>query len=245
MTHDSTFQQKIKGGDVATFNVIRPQISEKKSALLVVFVLTNDDTKAKAFLKRMHDGVIGQDAIEPVISVSTFDEKTVLNTIASNQKGIIDDTKGSGSSGVQAVVLVVDYFSPRGLGYGPYYYTLSPALIRTDQVSSLLGSFIDTKKVTGDLNTFAQSLNQKVLTWIKNYAKNKTGVPLEIMTLLQQYGAAGFFEADKKTLNATGQQGFDLFVYGPVSIANYPLIYQAGSNEYILQAGQKPTDWPQ
>ena len=54
-----------------------------------------------------------------------------------------------------------------------------------------------------------------------------------------------FFEADKKTLNATGRQGFDLFVYGPVSIANYPLIYQAGSNEYILQAGQKPTDWPQ
>ena len=51
ITHDSTYQQKIKGSDVATFNIIRPQVSEKKSAMFVVFVLTNDDAKAKAFLK--------------------------------------------------------------------------------------------------------------------------------------------------------------------------------------------------
>ena len=65
------------------------------------------------------------------------------------------------------------------------------------------------------------------------------------MTMIQQYGASGFFEKDTKTLSITGQHGFDLFVSGPaVSIENYPLLYQGGSNDYILFAGQKPTDWP-
>ena len=67
----------------------------------------------------------------------------MLTTIPPNQLGIIDDTKGSG---VQGVVVLVDYFSPRGLGFGPYYYVVPPALIRVDQVSGLLGSFIDTEK---------------------------------------------------------------------------------------------------
>ena len=118
--------------------------------------------KQKHFSKRLSDGVIGQGALEPFVTVPDFDASTVLKTITANPKGIIDDTKGSGSSGIQGLVLVVDYFSPRGLGYGPYYYTIQPALLRVDQVSGLFGSFLDTKKITGDRNGI----------WSRSHSKN-------------------------------------------------------------------------
>lgn len=253
MTKDSTFQKKIKSGDVIDFSLLRPLVSEKKSSLFVVFVATHDEAKAKAFIKRLTDGVIGQDALEPVVKVSNFDAATVLSDVKSNLKGIIDDTKGSGNSGVKGLVLLVDHFSPRGLGYGPYYYNISPALLRIDQLSGLFTTFLDAKKISSDkenlkekLKAFADTLDKKIVAWIAAYQTNKSGTTQEITKFIQQYGADGFFEtkAGSKTFNALGQHGLDMLLTGPVSFANYPLIYQAGSNEFILLAGDKPKDWP-
>ncbi len=248
-TKDSLFQKKIKAGDVVDFSLLRPQISEKKSSLLVVFVATQDDVKAKAFLKRLTDGVIGQDALEPVVKVSTFDAATVLSAVKPNLKGIIDDTKGNGNSGVKGLVLLVDRFSPRGLGYGPYYYQIPPALLRIDQLSGLFATFLDAKKISSDkekLQKFSDDLDKKIIAWIVAYQTNKSGITQEITQFIQQYGADGFFETKggSKTLNALGKHGLDMLLSGPVSFENYPLIYQAGSNEFILLAGDKPKDWP-
>jgi len=249
VTKDSLFQKKIKAGDVVDFSIIRPLVSEKKSSLFVVFVVTQDDSKAKAFIKRLTDGVIGQDALAPVVTVSNFNASTVLSSVQPNVRGIIDDTKGNGNSGVIGLVLLVDTFSPRGLGSGPYYYVIPPALLRIDQLSGLLATFLDSKKVSTDksvLKAFADDLDKKIIAWIAAYQTNKAGVTQEITNFIQQFGADGFFETKggSKTLNALGQHGLNMLLSGPVSFAHYPIIYQAGSNDFILLAGEKPKDWP-
>ena len=246
VTKDSVVQKKINPGDVVDFTILRPQVSEKQALLFVVALQTNDDTKAQAFLKRLTDGIIGKDAITPKVQVSDFNASVVFTKIEANDKGVVDDTQGSGITGA---VLVMDMFSPRGLGYGPYYYMIPSPLLRMDQLSNALSSFLDPKKIgvtdkkSGD-DFQTKTLNPKIVTWITNYQKNKQGVKQEVTSYVQQYASSGFFEKDGKTLSSFGKHALAMVLTGPVSIENYPLIRQAGTNEFILLAGEKPKEWP-
>lgn len=249
-THDSVIQQKITPGSVADFTLVRPQIAEQQAYLYVVALDTTDDAKAKQWLARFTKGTIGKDAHKLVAPIQKFDAATVLSTIMPSPYGTIDDT-AQGGSGVVGKVLLVDAFSPRGVGFGPFYYTINPMLIQLDQLRDTFVAFLDGKKMGTESakEAFYQQFDTKLIEMIQTYPSKPQAVINQIFSWLQQYGYDRLFEnpqasGSARVLNSLGKKARDILISGPVSIQNYPAFAQAGSNEYVLSGGQKPTTWP-
>lgn len=245
-TSDWSLQQKITPGSVTDFMLLRPKISEQQASVYVVALNTQDDTKAKQWISRFLQGTIGKDATKVVDQIQKFDASTVFTTIVANPAGTIDDSAQNGS-GLTGMLLVADSFTPRGVGSGPFYYTIPPLIVRLDQLQEIFNSFFDGKKVgtAQDQVTLSQTLAQKIVSWIKIYSTQGAQVTNDVIALLTKYGADRLLSSTAKgQLTALGKKALDMILTGPVSIKNYPAIVQAGNNEYILSGGEKPTSWP-
>lgn len=242
-TKDYTVQKKLIPGKVLDFTLLRPQLAEKQVRLLCVALQTTDDTKALNFLNRLADGKIGADALKLVTPVLQFDENTVLTEIQPNTRGLIDDTAGSG---VKGSVLFSDMVTPHGIGIGPFYYMIKPPVALLEDVIDFFTAYIDPKKFT-QTDQIQQDVVQKVQKWISEYSKNRTGVITEVTAYLQEKGVDEIItntSASPRTLNAQGKNGVQNLVEGSISIAHYPVLQQAGSNEFVYYFGDKPDAWP-
>lgn len=245
-TKDYSYSKKINAGDVIDFTLIRPRISEKSTWLYVVALETDDDKKALNFLNRLNDGKIGEKIKEPISSIGKFDESTVLTTMQSNTHGVIDDTKGTGSSGIKGYVLLADNALPRGVGTGPFYYQIRPPVVDIGQLVDLFSSNLDEKRFANGAGS-TNELTTKIEKWILLYPKNNKQIITEVTTYLQEKGADSLMidpKASTRTLNNEGKKAVDIIVSGPVSIAHYPRQQQAGSNGYVYTLGDVPKGWP-
>lgn len=244
-TKDYTFKQKVAPGTVLDFTLVRPQIAEKQAWLYVVSLATNDDAKAQAFLSRLASGKIGVGATSSQIQDFTISDNLskILNNPLPNQNGIINDQAGSGINGV---VLLVDGFLPRGVGSGPYYYTIAPVLLMPDQLSMMATSYtLSVASLPDPQKVFVQ----QAPAWIATYQSNAANVKVQVTQFLQQYGMDFLFDNPKdpianKKLNSKGSIILDLLLNGPLSFKNPPLLWQAGTNNYVFGLGAKPDDWP-
>lgn len=252
-TKDSTYQKKLSPGDVIDFNVIRPRLSEKNAWIYVVALKTNDDKKALTFLNRLADGVIGEDLKEPVTKIKKFDVEMALTTIQTNTHGLINDTAGSGSSGIQGFVLLTDKILPRGIGIGPFYYQINPPQVDVSQLIDLFSSYLHEKNFTninGQMvlsDAVQKELTNNIKSWIALYQKKKNQVVQQVTQYLQEKGADALFSDPKaatKTLNDLGKKAVTALISDPVSIANYPQWVQGGTNQYVYYLGDTPKDWP-
>ncbi len=242
-TADYSYQQKVKPEDVIDFSLIRPRLSEKNAWLYVVGIQTTDDTKAVQFLTRLADGVIGQDLKEPVTAINNFNENMVLVKTLPNTHGLIDDSAGSG---VKGFVLLADNVTPRGVGYGPFYYQINPCIVQLDQLASLLSSYLNSS-LFASADAMNQEINKKITQWVKLYPTDNKTVASQLTDLLTQKGIDQIITntaAPQRTLNEYGKQGVTTLTSGPVSIANIPTLYQAGSNLYVYNLGAVPAGWP-
>ncbi len=242
-TKDYTLQKKLSPGKVFDFTLLRPQLSEKQVRLFCVAIQSTDDTKALNFLNRLADGKMGKEALQLKTPVLKFDENTVLTTIQPNNRGLVDDTAGSG---VKGSLLFSDIITPHGVGVGPFYYEIKPPIGQLGQIVDLFTAYVDPKKFTQS-TIMQQDIIQNVQKWISEYAKNKSAAVIEVTTYLQEKGVDEIItntSAPQRTLNANGKRGVQILVEGSVSIARYPLLQQAGSNEFVYYFGDKPDDWP-
>lgn len=222
VTTDSEVYQLITT-TTSSFDIIRPQVSEKKAWLYICSLNTTDATKARAFLQRLAAGIIGGQAKTAHTEVTAIPDDAALGaaaiTLQPNTFGIIDDTAGSGVSGA---LLNVDQFMPYGLGDMPgYYHVFSPYLLvgQLAQVMQLPESY--------DQKVFAIN----VMQWIIDYAAGKTAdVKTSVVAYLQT-----------QKVSTTDAKFVDRIMTGPISIKNYPLRRRAGTN-YPAQG--MPDDWP-
>ncbi len=261
-SHDYSFQQKIAPGSITNFTLIRPQLSEAQARLYIVSLATTNDTQAQRFIKRLHTGVIGKEAVATTITNPLALPTTILTQLAPNTNGIIRDTVGVDASGIQGTVLFTDIFLPYGLDEGPYYYGIPAASLNLDaSFMSSITSYLAPSKPAPDI--------QKVLTWITTYAKNQSviatygitrqnyttdalvtklmGILPDLTLYLQENGSPILFtnptaSGTARIFNTQGKQALYTILFGALSVSNPPLLRQAGNNYYVL--GGKPAGWP-
>lgn len=242
-TADYSYQKKVKPEDVIDFTLMRPRLSEKNAWFYVTALQTTDEKKAVQFLNRLADGIIGQDLKQPITTITNFNGNMVLVKTLPNTHGLIDDRAGSG---VKGFVLLADKITPRGVGYGPFYYQINPSIIQLDQLASLLESYVNTSLFT-NAKTMRQTINQKIVQWVTLYPTDSNTVITQVTDLLAQKGIDQIITNTavlQRSLNENGNQAVTTITSGPVSIARIPLLYQAGSNLYVYNLGAIPAGWP-
>jgi hypothetical protein len=253
-TKDFVLQEKIMTGSVIDFNLIRPQLREGGSWLYIVSVQTTDEAKAKKFLDRLNNGDIGQKALYTAIN-KPIDKDHVLSTIQKNTYGFIEDTEGMNASGITGVLLLADWFSPQGLGVGPFYYELDPGLLRIDQFANCIWfdkEFYSIDPKTGSpalKKTVMQELSEKLPQWITQYRTNQSAAQAGLRTFLLEKGNKGLFvDAQKapanRQLTDQGTAMYQTLLAGPISIVQYPIMRKSGINHYVYTLGDKPEGWP-
>jgi hypothetical protein len=259
-TKDYALQQKISVGTVSDFMIMRPQLAEQEAWLYCVSLPMTDETKAKKFLDRLTNGIIGQKAIYTEITDVTNIDITKLQP---NTNGIVDDSKGTGSSGLTGYILFADRFAPSGVGLGPFYYYVPAVQLRVDQLiaNMLLDNSYYTTDESGSTimkGEIQSELTKKFVQWISQYPKDPKSVRADVLKYLQQKGNKTLFTesssaqksvnpltgTEQKTLTAQGNHLLDALLTGPISIAHYPILRQAGTNYYVFALGEKPTFWP-
>ncbi len=247
-THDFTVVKKVARGSVLDFELIRPQIAEKEAWLYGVLLNTQDDKKAQQFLDRLSSGKIAPESISTAITQSL--KHGLMETKKNN---IIDDTKGKDNSGVIGYLLLADYFTPHGITEDTFYYYVEPAELRIDQLINAF-YFDDSyyiKNSAGQItlqDAVQKEIAEKIPQWISSYPTNKNAVTATIKEYMQQKGNKGLFvnptaQPSGRTFSSQGQHIFDMFISGPISIENYPIIRKAGINYYIYGLGAKPSQW--
>ncbi len=256
---DFIYQKKMNPEDVFDVGIIRPHSSEKQAILYVVSLQTTDDTVAKKFLDRIHTGKIGQGAVYTKVTADNIKQFLADETklLQPNTNGIIDDTdtkKDVAASGIKGEVLLADVFTPRGVGIGPFYYIVQPSSL---QVGALVGAlttglYLDDAHYTADRllkDTVMKDLSAKFVSWVELYNKDKDMVKSDVLAYLQQNGNPDIFinpkaSPEQRKLNDAGNRMLNDVLTGPISIANSPLIRQAGKNYYVYTLGDAPGNWP-
>ncbi len=250
-TKDYTYHKKVTPGQMLDFTLLRPQLSEEAGWLYIVSFKDDNDKKAQKFLDRLHKGLIGQGAIKTDIT-KPIDKKNILTNMRANPNGIVDDTKGPGSSGITGIILLADQYKPQGLGDGPFYYVLEPSVLRVDQFVNVIWfdeKFYEkdpkTGLLTGLSKTVMQGLAQNLPQWITQYKKDKDGAKAAVKLFLQEKANQGLFvdpkvAAGSRVFTKQGQGLFESTITGPISIENYPIMRKAGSS-YVIA---KPDDLP-
>ena len=252
-------KQKITPGTVLDFGLIRPRISEKQAILYVVALQTSDDTAAKKFLNRLSAGKIGQGAVYTAVTANTLQQFLAgkTNLVVSpqpNTNGIIDDTNikiDASASGIKGEILLADIFTPRGVGIGPFYYILQASSLQINSLTT--GLYLADANYNADRtlkDTVLKDLSSKFISWISAYKKDQNSVKNNVIAYLQQNGNQNLFTnpqaaSGQRQLTDIGTRMLNDFLTGPISIADPPLIGQAGKNYYVYALGSVPASWPQ
>jgi hypothetical protein len=250
-TSDYTYQQKVIIGSILDFTILRPQIKEQLGILFVVSLQTNDEAKAKKFLDRLNAGQIGKEAL---FSEAIIDKNNILTHMTPNLHGVIDDTKGTGNSGIKGIILLADQFAPQGLGAGPYYYIVQPSELRVDQFASVI--WFDRQFYLPGTNYLRddvmKELAEKLPQWIVQYRIDKEGARTALKNYVLEKGSKeqGMFQnpsaAPKdRIFTKQGEELLQTLISGPISLENYPLLRKGGKNYYVINFGKQPENWPE
>jgi hypothetical protein len=242
-TTDQTIAQKLTAGAVQKLTLIRPLLSKKQAILSIVALESTDDAKAKIWIDRFAKGTIG--SYQMPVSTTQFDPSQAVVNQAPTDYGIVDDTQGTGSSGIKGRVLLSDVFLSQGIGQGPFYYTVQQPIIYPDSLVNTLASVIDSKTYgTSTAEAIIKELTTQVTDWIKMYGGNGAAAKSALISYLQVHGIPEIFNAGSKNLNLQGQRFVDAFTTGALSLMNLPIVYQGGVNNFVFSLDKKPDNWP-
>jgi hypothetical protein len=272
VTKDYTLQQKLRPGIITPFLLIRPQLQEKEAQLYVVAFSAGEEKNIALFLHRLHAGIIGKEATYNPITHPFSLSSDLLTTLSPNLSGSINDTTGKEASGITGTILLVDTFTPRGMGTGPFYYSLQPALLQINEAFiATISSTLDPQLVKNstDQQTIVREIKTKLPEWIRQYAQQQSSITTygitkqnyqqpslfarlqslvpDLTSYLKQKGAKEMFvnpttTGDARLFNDRGKQTLYALLFGPLSISNPPLLRQSGTSYAVL--GEKPSTWP-
>lgn len=243
-TKDQTVQMKLEPGSVVDVNLLRPQVTEASASMYMAFIQSTNDEKSKEFLNRLHQGAIGAGATFSKITDPMNLDNIQTNTL-SNATGIIQDT-GPEGTGLTGYVVLVDFMYPRGLGSGPYYYSIPSPSLQLSNLASMLYFSDESYDENGELKSdVLKDFATKVVGWIQKYPTNSASVKSDVESYVRSVGNKNLFDKTDSTKFTTyATTMINLFLTGPISISKPPIIVQAGTNWYAFTMGGVPKGWP-
>lgn len=264
---DSLVQGKVTPGQVVSWHLTRPLLAEKDQCVYFVYVATTDDAIASKFIAKFVAQLIGPEVITEysnaienmVISSATSSISTDLmaenkqvpqaKTLTAEQKvaammgslnvshGVIKDTQ----QGVIGYLLGADVFTPQGLGFGRFYYKLSPAMQSITMLVSNLQNYLDSSKTSALGANIQASLTTTVNTWLAAYLTSPSSVENQVKNYLIQYGSSSIVDG-KGGLTKFGQNCLQSLLSSSVSLQYPPMKFSTVVNQYVYDFGQKAPD---
>ena len=266
---DSPIVSKVIPGQVLSWNLTRPLISQADQFVYFVYVVTNDDVVAQNFVQKFAAQMIGknisdeyskaaQKAVDLYASTQksldiSGDVQAVEETLTSDQQvaalmgslnianGMIEDTEQS----VIGYLVGADVFTPKGLGFGRFYYTLSPSVINFNGVVSLVFSCLDTAKTKtlgGSDVDVQKSITQTVNDWFAVYIKKPADAQALVQKYLIQFGNAKIVDAKSGALTKFGQSRLQAIVSGNLSLKFPSMKLSTVTNQYVYDFGKAAPD---
>lgn len=233
---EQPFMGQVPYGQLVEAVLIRPQLKDYFGRLYLVRLNTTDATKVQAFLQSIVNGTltIPQLKIDPTVLAQ--------QTVASMTKvyaGFLPDTLGllQDSQGTQGYVMLEDAFLPYGLGSGPFYYSVPAPNYDVGQMFSTF-SFLQAFTNSDKMNQLITNFQAAITQWIQGYPTDPASVQEDMKQFLLANGASNCVSVDKngnKSLTTVGITVLNMMLYGPASITQLPICYQAGQN-YQTQA---------
>lgn len=220
-----------------------------KASLYILSLSTNDEQKAKTFLKNLIGGKIpipkGPSIVNP--NLTQEQEGMLLTGKLPVDLGQLKDS----DSGVNGYLLCYDVFTPYASGGpGPYYYTVKPpqaflSLTQMTLTPYLDPAFSQKKGASTEIQTQVEAWAQEL--WGEETKEAGIAkVRKSVANYLQQNGQDGLFGTTKGKLDKTKfswmwNMGLNMVITGPKGLVNIPLQWAAGTNHYPYSFSAKPT----
>lgn len=259
---DSPVQSKVLPGQVVTWNLTRPLISQGDQFVYFMYVATTDDALAEKFVTKLGKKLLGKDIIDQYTKstqlsfVMNKDDESgldVTSTLAAQKtdeqvatlmgdldvsQGVIEDLDLK----VIGYIVGADVFSPQGLGFGRFYYTLAPSLTTDSNIVALVKSYLDNTKTVA-LGVDAQAALSKIIKeWSIAYIKNEQQVVSQVEKFLIQYGKATIVDQTNQQLTAYGKICLNSIISGKISLKYPSLKLSTVTNQYVYDFGKSAPD---
>ena len=266
---DSPIASKVTPGQVVTWNLTRPLLSQSDQFLYFLYVVTSDDAIAQKFVEKFAAQTIGKNIYNEYVSASKRpmdltattqtgldvhgDMQVVQQTLTADQQvaalmgslniasGIIQDT----DQGIVGYLVGADVFTPKGLGFGRFYYTLAPSVMNFNGIVSLVLSCLDSTKTTtlgGSSTDIQKSITQTVNSWFVAYLKQPSSVQALVQKYLLQFGNAQIVDTTSGKLTKYGTNQMQSIISGNISLQYPSMKLSTVTNQYVYDFGKAAPD---
>jgi hypothetical protein len=267
---DSPMQAKVEPGQAFAWNLVRPLISQGDQFVYFVYVVTTDDVVAQKFVTKVASKMLGrnivdqyQKMIDTPVSVVVVDDKGLNMTgdasgkinasITPDQEvaavmgslnianGVIEDK----DQGVIGYFVGTDIFTPKGIGFGRYYYVLSPSVISVGSIVSSVYGCLDSSKMSkigSSDDDIQKALTVSVNGWLAGYIKKPADVQKQVEQYLIGYGNAKVVDAKSGALTKYGQTRLQSIMSGTVSLKYPSMKLSTVTNQYVYDFGKSAPD---
>ena len=168
--------------------------------------------------------------------LSAAQQVQALTGALSVSKGVIEDKE----QGVIGYMVGADIFSPQGVGFGRFYYTLAPSMVEMNGIITVLSGCLDKVKIRSLASSDADLqavLKKKIQDWFAAYLKNPKDVIGQVQQFLLQYGDSKIVDAAGE-LTKFGSNRLQAIVAGSVSLKYPPMKLSTISNQYVYDFGK-------
>ena len=266
---DGPIQSKVIPGQVVSWNLVRPLLSQGDQLVYFIYVATTDDVVAQKFVAKVVAQRLGQNIIQqyqqavqtpitfaPVnqgLDVTDTSVVAAAKPLTADQEvatlmgslnianGVIEDT----AQGVIGYLVGADVFTPYGLGFGRFYYVLAPSVVSATNIVALVTGYLDSTKTAtfGSSSTDIQgSIAKTVNSWLTAYISKPADVQQQVQQYLITYGNTKIVTADGKSLTKFGQVCLQSILTGTVSLKYPSMKLSTVTNQYVYDFGKAAPD---
>lgn len=272
---DSQFQLKVEPGQSVSWNLIRPLVDQADQFVYFLYVVTTDDAVAQKFVQKVVNQKLGKNVVyeyekaiqspiatskltvidndnndrdefslEAAPSISVDQEVATLMGNLSVADGVIEDVEQK----VIGYLVGTDVFTPKGMGFGRFYYVLSPSIVSVSNIVSFLYGCLDSSKLSGLGSSDAdiqESLTALIKDWLTLYIKNPDDVQKKVEEYLQQYGNSKIVDVTNGQLTKFGKNRLQQIMSGNVSLKYPSMKLSTVTNQYVFDFGRSaPKEMP-
>ncbi len=266
---DSPIISQVTPGQVVTWNLTRPWLSQGDQFVYFVYVVTTDDAVAQKFVEKFGQQILGKNIYDEYVNAAhrsmdftkgtqtaldiSGKVKAVEQTLTSDQEikalmgslnianGVIEDT----DQGVIGYLVGADIFTPKGLGFGRFYYTLAPSILNFNGIASLIFSCLDSKKTNtlGGSDTDVQkSIAQTINSWFGMLLKKPQDLQPLIEKYLIQFGDTQVVDVKSGQLTQYGKSRLQAIISGNMSLKYPSMKLSTVTNQYVYDFGKSAPD---
>ncbi len=266
---DSPIASKVVPGQAVSWNLTRPLLAQADQFVYFVYVATHDDAVAAKFVQKCLTQLIGKNVIDQynqalqksgtqrittqkgldikgsIVAqeqiLSAEDQVAALMGSLNTSNGIIEDIEQH----VIGYLVGADAFTPKGVGFGRFYYTLAPSILSFDTIVTLVAGCLDSSKTTalGGSNTDIQtSISKSVQDWFVTYMNNPAQAQTLVEKYLLQFGNTQVVDGKSQALTQYGHHQAQAIVSGSVSLKYPSMKLSTVTNQYVLDFGKSAPD---